>query len=427
MVIMEKKPGYKQTEVGMIPEDWEVKKLSMITQFTNGKAHEQFIDDKGDYIVVNSKFISTEGKIVKYSKENLSPLFIDEVVMVMSDIPNGKALAKCFFVRENGKYTLNQRICSLRPYDADSQYLFYKLNRNQYFLNFDSGVGQTNLKRGEILDCPIALPPSKTEQHAIATALSDVDALITSLDKLIAKKRDIKQATMQQLLTGKTRLPGFCKGLKPTYKQTEVGVIPEDWKIVKLGEIADVKTGPFGSALHEKDYVNDGTPIITVEHLSEQGVVYVNLPMVSDSDRKRLKAYILLKGDIVFSRVGSVDRNSLIKEEESGWLFSGRLLRIRVKTLDICSSFLSYYFNQESTKQRVRAVAVGQTMASLNTQILKNVDIAFPPTTPEQTAIATILSDMDAEIAALEQRRDKTRILKQGMMQELITGKTRLI
>ena len=214
--------------------------------------------------------------------------------------------------------------------------------------------------------------------------------------------------------------------LKPGYKQTEVGVIPEDWKVTKLGEVADVKTGPFGSALHEKDYVDDGTPIITVEHLGEQGVVYVNLPMVSDLDRKRLKAYSLLKGDIVFSRVGSVDRNSLIKEEESGWLFSGRLLRIRVKTSDIYSSFLSYYFNQEHTKQRIRAVAVGQTMASLNTQILRNIDIAFPPTKSEQKAIATTLSDVDALITSLDRLIAKKRDIKQATMRQLLTGKTRL-
>ncbi|MBU3966740.1 MAG: hypothetical protein KKG76_05085, partial [Euryarchaeota archaeon] len=114
------------------------------------------------------------------------------------------------------------------------------------------------------------------------------------------------------------------------YKQTEVGVIPVDWVVKKLGVIADVKTGPFGSSLHERDYVDDGTPIITVEHLGEYGVVHENLPMVSDFDRKRLNAYALQPDDIVFSRVGSVDRNSLIKEKENGWLFSGRLLRIRL-------------------------------------------------------------------------------------------------
>lgn len=214
--------------------------------------------------------------------------------------------------------------------------------------------------------------------------------------------------------------------IKQGYKLTEVGVIPEDWKVTKLGEVANVKTGPFGSALHEKDYVNEGTPIITVEHLGEQGVVHMNLPMVSDLDRKRLSAYSLLTGDIVFSRVGSVDRNSLINEEESGWLFSGRLLRIRLKTSNIDSAFLSYYFNQESTKQRVRSVAVGQTMASLNTQILKDISIAFPPTKAEQTAIATALSDVDALIASLDKLIAKKRDIKQATMQQLLTGKIRL-
>ncbi len=213
---------------------------------------------------------------------------------------------------------------------------------------------------------------------------------------------------------------------KPRYKLTEVGMIPEDWKVTKLGEVADIKTGPFGSALHEKDYVDDGTPIITVEHLGERGVVYENVPMVSEDDRKRLKAYSLLEGDIVFSRVGSVDRNSLVKERESGWLFSGRLLRIRLKHQGVDSAFLSYYFNQESTKQRIRSVAVGQTMASLNTQILKSINIAFPPTKSEQRAITTVLSDIDALITSLDKLITKKRDIKQATMQQLLTGKTRL-
>ena len=148
------------------------------------------------------------------------------------------------------------------------------------------------------------------------------------------------------------------------YKQTEVGVIPRDWEVKLLSDISDVKTGPFGSLLHEKDYVVDGTPIITVEHLGEQGVMHENLPMVSDFDRKRLKAYALKIGDIVFSRVGSVDRNSLIEENENGWLFSGRLLRIRVTNDNVSTRYLSYHFHQETTKQRVRSIAVGPTIAS---------------------------------------------------------------
>jgi type I restriction enzyme S subunit len=207
------------------------------------------------------------------------------------------------------------------------------------------------------------------------------------------------------------------------YKQTEVGVIPSDWDVRTLGEIADVKTGPFGSSLHQKDYVTDGTPIITVEHLGERGVVHENLPMVSDFDKKRLNSYSLQTGDIVFSRVGSVDRNSLVSEKENGWLFSGRLLRIKSNNKIITSAYLSYYFNQEQTKQRIRNAAVGQTMASLNTQILKSINISVPPTKAEQTDIATALGDADALISSLEKLIEKKRNIKQGAMQELLKPK----
>lgn len=213
--------------------------------------------------------------------------------------------------------------------------------------------------------------------------------------------------------------------LTSEYKQTEVGVFPEDWSVKHLSALADVKTGPFGSALHESDYVSDGTPIITVEHLSEQGVAHENLPFVSEVDRKRLSSYSLRTGDIVFSRVGSVDRSALIRNSEDGWLFSGRLLRVRLLSTDVHAPYLSYHFCSEPFKQRVRTVSVGQTMASLNTQILKGI-CAVLPTLSEQRAIATALSDVDALLAALDRLITKKRDLKLAAMQQLLTGQTRL-
>lgn len=221
-----------------------------------------------------------------------------------------------------------------------------------------------------------------------------------------------------QLINNNYQLP---KG----YKQTEVGVIPEDWTVKNISNIADVKTGPFGSALHEKDYVIDGTPIITVEHLGELGVEHINLPMVSNEDRNRLKSYSLKVGDIVFSRVGSIDRNALIKNSEAGWLFSGRLLRVRLNSSKDHSQYLSYHFHSAPFKQRVRDVAVGQTMPSLNTQILKGIQIILP-TEEEQRSIAQALADVDALIAALDKLITKKRNLKIATMQQLLTGKKRL-
>jgi type I restriction enzyme S subunit len=280
-----------------------------------------------------------------------------------------------------------------------------------------------NLNQTTLAQLMIPFPPALSEQQAIADALSDADAFIESLEQLLAKKRLLKQGAMQELLTGKRRLPGF----EPTaLSSTDIGSLPSDWRLVEVGDVASVKTGPFGSSLHERDYVTAGTPIITVEHLGERGIWHTNLPRVAGADYKRLAAYSLEQGDIVFSRVGSVDRNARITASEAGWLFSGRLLRLRASATVVDTQFLSYQFHTESFKNRVKRVAVGQTMASLNTQLLSSVVVALPPL-PEQTAIASVLSDMDAEIAALEAKLDKARQIKKGIMQELLTGRIRLV
>lgn len=214
--------------------------------------------------------------------------------------------------------------------------------------------------------------------------------------------------------------------VSPDYKQTEVGIIPIDWSVCLIGDHAAVKTGPFGSSLHEKDYVSDGTPIITVEHLGSSGISQHNLPMVSDEDRERLKAYKLRAGDIVFSRVGSIDRNALVTSIEAGWLFSGRLLRLRLRPESQNPAYWSHHFHSTPFKKRVVEVAVGQTMPSLNTNILKNISIVLPSSRAEQTAIANVLSDVDTLIDSLEALIAKKQAIKTATMQQLLTGRTRL-
>ena len=169
-----------------------------------------------------------------------------------------------------------------------------------------------------------------------------------------------------------------------------------EWKTYRLGDIADIQTGPFGSQLHNKDYADEGSPIVTVEHLGNRHFTTQNLPLVSDADKVRLSKYILSEGDIVFSRVGSVDRCSYVSKAEDGWMFSGRCLRVR------CSSkayplYVYYYFCLESIKQYIRNVAVGATMPSINTQIMSEIPISLP-SLEEQRRIAGILGAIDDKI-----------------------------
>lgn len=166
---------------------------------------------------------------------------------------------------------------------------------------------------------------------------------------------------------------------------------------VILGDIAISQTGPFGSQLHEEDYVSEGTPIVTVEHLGDTNFTHQNLPFVSEADMKRLSKYILIEGDIVFSRVGSIDRNVYVDKNHEGWMFSGRCIRVRADKNKVNPRYLSYYFKQNSFKKMMMNLAVGATMPSLNTKIMNSIELDLLPR-ENQDKIANILSAIDDKI-----------------------------
>ncbi len=180
-----------------------------------------------------------------------------------------------------------------------------------------------------------------------------------------------------------------------------------------LREIADIQTGPFGSQLHKEDYVTIGTPIVTVEHLGKRIFTEQNLPHVSEQDRNRLDKYTLRTGDIVFSRVGSVDRCSFVDSEHDGWMFSGRCLRVR-PTDEMYPLYLYYFFCLEETKQFVRNIAVGATMPSINTKLLGEVEVIFPHK-DIQAQIASVLSAIDSKIETNEKLNDNLQEQAQAL------------
>ena len=418
---MELRPGYKQTEVGAIPEDWETHPLGVGVRLLSGQhvlaRHCNTDGDGTPYITGPADFPEGVIQHTRFTTEPGTLCRSNDILVTVKGSGAGTV------VLSNADYCISRQLMAIRVTEWNTGYIYFSLLRDASLFGAAATGLIPGLSRNDILNKVIPLPPTKAEQQAIAGALRDADALIESLEHLIAKKRHLKQGAVQELLSGKKRLPGFDRHGR---QNSELGEMPVDWRVVEIGAIAAVKTGPFGSSLHERDYVGDGTPIITVEHLAERGVLHTNLPMVSDTDRKRLSAYSLEEGDIVFSRVGSVDRNARISKQEHGWLFSGRLLRLRRLDDSTDTNYLSYHFHSEPFKQRVRTVAVGQTMASLNTRILQKVMVLLPGP-PEQAAIAAVLFDMGAEIAALEAKLAKARQVKQGMMHNLLTGRIRLV
>ncbi|OGC91231.1 MAG: hypothetical protein A2W25_17490 [candidate division Zixibacteria bacterium RBG_16_53_22] len=390
---MEVKLGYKQTEVGVIPEDWEIKLLPDVCRFRGGKAHEQHISDLGRFICVTSKFISTDGIVRKYSSANFCCAKRDDILMVMSDLPNGRALAKAYLADQDGLYAVNQRVCALTPYSDCPKYLFYVLNRNPYFLKFDDGVNQTHLLNHVFQKCILPIPPTKAEQESIAGVLSEADALIESLDQLLAKQCNIMQGAMQELLTGKKRLPGFSG----------------EWDVKRLGEVAEIVMGQSPSSKYYNSK-GEGLPLI-------QGNADI-------SDRKTIKRVFTTDvtkrgrcGDILMSvraPVGKISR-----------AVSDICLGRGVCAIRYINDFL--YHALIAKEPMWAMLSKGSTFDSVNSTDVKTFGIKIPKDKKEQTAIADILSDMDTEIALLEAKLAKARQIKQGMMQELLTGRIRLI
>lgn len=179
--------------------DWEVTILDDVANYANGKAHEKEISETGKYKVVNSKFISTDGRVVKFTDSANLKANVGDILMVLSDIPNGKAIAKCFYVEKEDTYTVNQRICKITPTGIDNKFLFYIQNRNSYFLAFDDGVKQTNLRKDTVLSFPFLKPKSTKEQQKIANCLSSTDDLIQAQITKIKNLQNHKKGLLQQL------------------------------------------------------------------------------------------------------------------------------------------------------------------------------------------------------------------------------------
>ena len=341
-------------------------------------------------------FIANEGVAPKGERYDRSALVTDTVNKLYKKTEKGDFIYSSNNL-ETGSIGLNKygKACISPVYSifeptgiADSDFLGRRLVRKDFInamVKWRQGViyGQWRIHESDFLKIEITVP-SVEEQRKIGTYLDQLDHLIT-----------LHQRECISFTGSAGRLI-----LTANKKRTA-----SSWEQRKLGDISEIKTGPFGSTLHADDYVSDGTPIITTEHFKTGALPRSKngLPQVSDSDYKRLTAYTLDDGDIVFSRVGSVDINALITPFQSNWLFSGRVLRVRPQT-DISSKFLHTRLETESIKTDIRTRAVGQTMPSINTEILKITPLVLPSSAAEQEQIGSYFAALD-NLITLHQRK----------------------
>ncbi|MGY3308672.1 type I restriction enzyme S subunit [Pantoea ananatis] len=400
--------GFKLTEVGVIPEDWDVYSLGELSiSIASGKTSTQ---SNGEYPLYGSTGLIGTCKSGEYEG---NALLIARV---------GANAGRLNFVTGEYGVSDNTLIVKIKPQYNISLFYYILLQKNLNSLIFGSGQP---LITGSLLKKIIIAVPGEDEQNSIANVLIEIDTLIIKLEKLLSKKQAIKTATMQQLLTGKTRLPQFVLwegGVAKGYKKSELGDIPEDWVVTNIGQFTDCCAG--------------GTPSTKI--LAYWGGIH---PWMSSGELHLKQVYAvadyITDEGLVNSSTKYVPKNSVLV----GLAGQGKTRgTVAINRIELCTNqsiaaifpsenhstdFL--FYNLGNRYEELRSLSTGDGgRGGLNLTIIRKVHIVLPPK-EEQIAIAAILSDMDKEIQILQQRLDKTRQLKQGMMQELLTGKIRLI
>ncbi|OGP21727.1 MAG: hypothetical protein A2038_01275 [Deltaproteobacteria bacterium GWA2_57_13] len=412
------KPKYKQTEVGVIPEDWNVHTLrgclSAQPDYGINAPAVPFSDKLPAYIRItditeDGRFSPEKPVSVKRADANRYYLNDGDIVFART----GASVGKSYLYRPtDGKLVFAGFLIRVSPDAAKlvPAYLAGYVTTGAYWnwvRLMSMRSGQPGINGKEYGQLPIPLPPTIDEQRAIAGALSDVDALIGALNQLIAKKRDLKQAAMQQLLTGQKRLPGFHG----------------EWEVKRLGDCL-LSRPDYGINAAAVPFSDKLPSYIRITDISEHGRFCPD-PRVSVK-AANTDQYFLQEGEVVFARTGaSVGKSYLYEPHDGQLVFAGFLIRVRPNPDLLVPAFLAAYATTKPYWNWVRLMSMRSGQPGINGNEYAQLPLSLPPL-PEQTAIAEVLSDMDAELAALEQRRNKTRALKQGMMQELLTGRTRL-
>jgi type I restriction enzyme S subunit len=407
---MEVKPGYKQTEVGVIPEEWETSPVRDVCGcIVPGRNKPKLFD--GDIPWITTPDLE-DGTPVTTSRLNLCISRAEAKSVGSKVVPPGSVLMSCagelgIVALTQNEIVVNQQLHAFLPTARiDGSFL---LNALAYQKAQIAGLGTKTavpyLNKNSCNAIRIPLPPLP-EQRAIAEALGDVDALLGALDRLIAKKRDLKQAAMQQLLTGQTRLPGF----------------EGEWAVAVLGDLLTMKA-TYG-IVTAGDFKSTGVPMMRGGDI-KAGQVGYDLPCVSSEKSIEYSRTILKRDDVVIALVGYPGEAAKVPTRLEGANISRAVGLLRLNN-QIAPDYLASYLNSPMGRRMVLAPSAGSAQLVVNLAELNKLEFPLPPL-PEQTAIAEVLSDMDAELAELERRRDKTRMIKQGMMQELLTGRTRLL
>jgi type I restriction enzyme S subunit len=412
---MELMPGYKQTTAAVIPDDWQLTWLGAHGETyggLTGKTKRDFGTGDARYVtfmnVISNVVIDcdvfdrvhiapaeSQNRVRKndllFNGSSETPEEVAFCAVHLGDVSDLYLNSFCFGYRLRDQLTIDPLFLA---------YLFRSRAGRELVKALAQGSTRYNISKRALLGAPLALPPA-AEQRAIAQALSDVDTLLATLDQMIAKKRDLKQAAMQQLLAGKTRLPGFSG----------------EWTVKLVKDFGEIVTGGTPST-DNKEFWGEGYPWITPTDISTERDMITSERTITNEGLRAIR--LLPANTVLVTCIASIGKNAILRSVGG----CNQQINAIIPNDDNCAEFIYYVI--EANKQYLLSNAGTTATAIVSKATFSELEFLVPAK-PEQTAIACVLSDMDAELSALEARRDKTRNIKQAMMQELLTGKTRLV
>ncbi len=399
-------------------KNWDVKKLGEVCSFFNGQAHEKCIDENGKYKLINSKFVSSEGENFKRTNNALSPLFVNDIVMVMSDVPNGKTLAKCFVVDENDTYTLNQRICVIRSTNFDTRFLYYQLNRNKYLLSFDNGENQTNLRKDDILNCDLFVPPLPEQQR-----------IVSILDEAFACIERSRNAAIKNLKNAKQLFESYLQGVFDPSTSSGQGK-GDGWEEKTLKELT-TKIGsgatPRGG---QESYKSEGISLVRSMNVHDWKFRERNLAFIDDKQAKELDGVTLQEDDVLLNITGaSVARCCVFPKEYLPARVNQHVSIIRPKKELLDARFLNLLLTSKPYKDQLLFTGEqGATRQAITKAQIEKFRISFP-TLKEQQTIVRQLDALRAETQKLEtvyqKKIDNLEELKKSILQKAFAGELR--
>ncbi len=394
--------------------EWEEKPLIAVADYENGKAYEPHIIEGGRYIVVNSRFISTDGAIKKYSNEPICIAKRGDILMVLSDLPNGRALAKSYYVDADNLYAVNQRVCRLTPHSANGKFLCFLLDRHPNLLVFDDGKNQTHLKKNSVLQCLLKLPLSFDEQQRIADCLSSLDERIAAETSKLDTLKDHKKGLLKQLFpaegetTPELRFPEFRDA-------GEWEEVPLSKLVSSLDAGVSVNAGDRPATSEEMGILKTSAVTNGVFEPQENKVVLdvVEIGRMRESVRRNT---------IIISRMNTpalVGANAYVDTNFENIFLPDRLWAAKPKP-DTSMRFISFILSSNQGRATLALSAKGSSGSMKN--ITKSDVLAFLamiPSLPEQQRIAGCLSSLDELITAQTQKIDLLKDHKKGLMQQL--------